>query len=163
MGISRIGGAASVIATLVVLPLAVTACTDEPELTTAPTSAAPPAGTEESRSLVQNYLDAMRVKDVDQGRVPLCSAMVDMFDTSATGPAGDFADHFTVPAAEIIEIRPVDGGHEVDTAVTVVAGSERERVDLVFTVVADGDGWCIADESLAESPSPATPSAPPVG
>ncbi|MEK8109959.1 hypothetical protein NKG94_47325 [Micromonospora sp. M12] len=47
----------------------------------------------------------MTAKDVAAGRSQLCALLQDGFDLSATGPNGDFADHFQVPEAAITGIR----------------------------------------------------------
>ncbi|MFD0784846.1 hypothetical protein ACFQZ8_13130, partial [Micromonospora azadirachtae] len=103
---------------------------------------------------VQAYLDAVVAKDVDAGRSQLCAVMHDAFDAGATGPNGDFADHFKVPEAAITDIRPGPRGQQVDVSVTVAVGSRKAVRPLVFTVTRDGADWCIS----GEAPGSATPS-----
>ena len=55
------------------------------------------------------------------------------FDAAATGPNGDFADHFTVPQATITDVRSGPHGQEVSTAVTVAVGSRKATRPLLFT------------------------------
>ncbi|WP_433529215.1 hypothetical protein ACQPYA_23265 [Micromonospora sp. CA-263727] len=99
-----------------------------------------------SRERVQAYLDAMAAKDVAAGRNQLCSVLHEAFDEAATGPNGNFADHFDVPRAEITDIRPGPAGQEVSTSISVTAGSRKLTRKLLFTVTRDGLDWCISDE-----------------
>ncbi|MGK5741932.1 hypothetical protein [Micromonospora sp. URMC 103] len=112
-----------------------------------------------SRERVQAYLDAMIAKDAAAGRSQLCATLHDAFDAGASGPNGDFADHFTVPQAEITDIRSGPHGQEVNVTVSVTAGSRKVTRALVFTVTRDGADWCIAGEAPA-GPA-ATPTAKP--
>ncbi|NES29549.1 hypothetical protein GCE86_16925 [Micromonospora terminaliae] len=109
-----------------------------------------------SRERVQAYLDAMAAKDVDAGRSQLCAPMQSAFDAAATGPNGDFADHFTVPQATITDVRSGPQGEEVSTSVTVAVGSRKATRSLLFTVTRSGADWCIAGETPGgNTPSPA--------
>nr|MDT0662129.1 hypothetical protein [Micromonospora sp. DSM 115978] len=117
-------------------------------------------GADESRQLVQNYLDAMRAKDVATGRGQLCAAMHEAFDQGATGPNGDFAEHFDVADAEIVDIRPQDGGQAVSTAITVEASGEQIPARIMFVVSRTDAGWCIADERVGGNTPAPTGSAP---
>ncbi|TDC21742.1 hypothetical protein E1211_31950, partial [Micromonospora sp. 15K316] len=108
-----------------------------------------------SRERVQAYLDAVVAKDVDAGRGQLCAVMHEAFDAGATGPNGDFADHFTVPEAAITDVRSGPHGQEVAVSVTVAVGSRKVARPLVFTVTRDGADWCISGEAPgAGTPSP---------
>ncbi|RIV38502.1 hypothetical protein D2L64_12835 [Micromonospora radicis] len=109
-----------------------------------------------SRERVQAYLDAMTAKDVAAGRSQLCAVLHKAFDAAATGPNGDFADHFEVSQVEITDIRPGPVGQEVSTAVTVTVGKREATRPLLFTVTRDGLDWCISDERPGgHSPAPA--------
>ncbi|MER7456532.1 nuclear transport factor 2 family protein [Micromonospora sp. NPDC126480] len=109
-----------------------------------------------ARERVQAYLDAMTAKDVAAGRSQLCAVMHEAFDAAATGPNGDFADHFEVPQAQITDIRPGPRGQEVSAAVSVTAGTRKLTRPLLFTVTRDGADWCIAAEAPGgNTPSPA--------
>ncbi|MFY1651209.1 hypothetical protein ACN27J_09965 [Solwaraspora sp. WMMB762] len=142
---------------LALLTSTATGCTVSPQPQPGPTGTDVSVGAEESRRLVQDYLDAMVAKDLDKGRAQLCAATQDIFDASATGPNGDFAESLMVERAEIVASRPVPVGHEVTATVTAAvgsttlrAGSETLRVSLVFTVTPAGSGdggWCIHDET----------------
>ncbi|MFG2055781.1 hypothetical protein ACGFI9_17315 [Micromonospora sp. NPDC048930] len=110
-----------------------------------------------SRERVQAYLDAMAAKDVDAGRSQLCAPMQAAFDAAATGPNGDFADHFTVPQSTITDVRSGPHGQEVSTAVTVAVGSRTATRPLLFTVTRSGADWCIAGEAPGgNTPEPST-------
>ncbi|GAB3150733.1 hypothetical protein GCM10027290_38750 [Micromonospora sonneratiae] len=143
-------------ATLVVLPLGMTACgsDDGDEGGRAAEDAA-----QKARERVQGYLDAMVAKNVDAGRTQLCPSLHETFDKAATGPNGDFAKHFTVSAASITDVRADNGTQKVSTAVTVV-GERTSQVGLLFTVVKSDGQWCIAREEAGGNvtPSPADPS-----
>ncbi|MFD2763243.1 hypothetical protein [Micromonospora eburnea] len=106
-----------------------------------------------SRERVQAYLDAMAAKDTDAGRSQLCAPAQTAFDAAATGPNGDFADHFTVPQATITDVRSGPNGQEVSTSVTVAVGSRKATRPLLFTVTRSGADWCIS----AEAPGGNTP------
>ena len=109
-----------------------------------------------SRERVQAYLDAMAAKDVDAGRSQLCAPTQTAFDAAATGPNGDFADHFTVPQATITDVRSGPHGQEVTTSVTVAVGSRKATRSLLFTVTRTGADWCIAGEAPGgNTPAPA--------
>ncbi|MGI5519469.1 hypothetical protein ACQEUX_00740 [Micromonospora sp. CA-259024] len=154
---------AATAAGLVLLPAALVGCgigggaTDE--------SAAKPArapaeeAAARSRERVQAYLDAMTAKDVAAGRSQLCALLHDGFDLGATGPNGDFADHFQVPEAAITGIRSGPAGQEVSVSVSVAVGKRTVARPLVFTVTRDGGDWCIAGEAPGGAPAAgATPS-----
>ncbi|HEX5597936.1 MAG TPA: hypothetical protein VFX61_18270 [Micromonosporaceae bacterium] len=113
-----------------------------------------------SRERVQNYLDAMKTKDPNLGREQLCEVLRPSFDTAATSPNGDFADHFTVTDAIITEVRANGGEQEIDAAVTVSAAGQDSAINLRFTVRKIGEQWCIADEVPVEG-SAGTPSTAP--
>lgn len=106
-----------------------------------------------SRERVQAYLDAMIGKDVDAGRNQLCEPARAAFDAAATGPNGDFADHFSVRRATITDVRSGPNGQQVSTTVTVAVGSRKATRRLVFTVTRSGADWCIS----AEAPGGRTP------
>lgn len=151
------------VALLALLPIAVAGCglggSDEPG--DAPGGTAQRAPAEEaaakSRERVQAYLDAMAAKDVDAGRSQLCAPAQAAFDTAATGPNGDFADHFTVPQATITDVRSGPSGQEVSTSVTVAVGSRKATRPLLFTVTRSGADWCISAEAPGgHTPDPAT-------
>ncbi|GGM37992.1 hypothetical protein GCM10011608_23280 [Micromonospora sonchi] len=109
-----------------------------------------------SRERAQAYLDAITAKDVEAGRSQLCAVLHEAFDGAATGPNGDFADHFKVSKAEIVDIRPGPSGQEVSAAVTVAVGKRTATRPLLFTVTQDGLDWCISDERPGgHSPAPA--------
>ncbi|MFG2061388.1 hypothetical protein ACGFIK_08185 [Micromonospora sp. NPDC048871] len=109
-----------------------------------------------SRERVQAYLDAMVAKDVVAGRSQLCTVLHESFDEAATGPNGDFADHFTVAQTEITDIRPGPLGQEVSTVVTVTVGKRKADRGLLFTVTREGLDWCISGERPGgHSPAPA--------
>ncbi|MEU1603364.1 hypothetical protein [Micromonospora matsumotoense] len=108
-----------------------------------------------ARERVQAYLDAMAAKDPAAGRHQLCATMQAGFDAAATGPNGDFADHFKVPAATITDIRTGAKGQEVSTTVTVSVGAKKATRSLLFTVTRDGADWCIAgEEPGGHTPAP---------
>ncbi|MFV2083205.1 nuclear transport factor 2 family protein [Micromonospora sp. LOL_021] len=153
---------------LALLTSTATGCTVSPQPQPEPTGTDVPIGAEESRRLVQDYLDAMVAKDLDKGRAQLCAATQEIFDASATGPNGDFAESLMVERAEIVAGRPVPVGHEVTATVTAAvgsttlrAGAETIRVSLVFTVTPAGSGdggWCIHDETATpDQPGDAGP------
>ncbi|GAB3088236.1 hypothetical protein [Micromonospora schwarzwaldensis] len=135
---------------LALLPVALTACGDD-ETTegSAPATQQAPAreAAAKSRERVQAYLDALTARDVAAGRSQLCAPLQAAFDTSATGPNGDFADHFTVPQATITDVRTGPRGQEVSASVTVAAGSRTATRALLFTVTRTGADWCIAGEA----------------
>lgn len=110
-----------------------------------------------SRERVQAYLDAMTAKDVAAGRNQLCAALHEAFDAAATGPNGDFADHFTVPQAQITDVRPGPAGQQVSATVSVTVGSREAIRPLLFTVTRDGADWCIAGEEPGGNTPAATP------
>lgn len=145
------------------LPLVLLGCGigEEEDPATKPGRAPAEEATTKSRERVQAYLDAMTAKDVAAGRSQLCAALQESFDAAATGPNGDFADHFTVPQAEITDIRSGPRGQEVSTSISVAAGSRTLTRPLLFTVTRDGADWCIAAEAPGgNAASPAAPASP---
>ncbi|MFG1882096.1 hypothetical protein [Micromonospora sp. NPDC049102] len=106
-----------------------------------------------SRERVQAYLDAMMAKDVAAGRSQLCALLHGGFDLAATGPNGDFADHFEVPQATITDVRAGKRGQEVSVSVSVTAGKSTVTRPLLFTVTRDGGDWCIAGEAPGGHPA----------
>ncbi|HEX7746565.1 MAG TPA: hypothetical protein VF462_15045 [Micromonosporaceae bacterium] len=111
-------------------------------------------GATPSRQRVQDYLYAMRAKDVTRGRSQLCPGLHPTFDQAATGPNGDFARHFTVPAAQILDVRANGGKQEVLASVTVAAGGGTLVRSLRFTVAKGAAGWCIDSEVPVANPGP---------
>lgn len=111
-------------------------------------------GPEKARALVQAYLDAVVAKDPAVGREQLCPPLREAFDRSATGPNGDFAEHFTVSEVAITDVRAKDATHqEVSTVIRTEVEEEEGRVRLLFTVARTEQGWCIADERPGGNPS----------
>ncbi|MGC4896638.1 hypothetical protein [Micromonospora sp. DT31] len=160
-------GRITVLATLVLLPTAVAACGSKAggADTPAPDRAAAEEATTKSRERVQAYLDALIARDPAAGRSQLCAPMHAAFDAAATGPNGDFADHFTVPQAVVGDVRSGPNGQEVRASVTVRAGSRTGTRSLLFTVTRAGTDWCISGEVPADGPveptvSPSEPSPP---
>ena len=109
----------------------------------------------------------MIAKDTAAGRPALCTPMHETFDRSATGPNGDFAEHFEVAEAVITDVRARDGGgQEVSTLITTVVSERSNQTPLLFTVVPTDQGWCISDErpgtNATGSPAPGsrTPCSP---
>ncbi|MEU4678042.1 hypothetical protein [Micromonospora sp. NPDC023737] len=155
MGVThrRLAGAALALA---ILPSALAGCGlgGEAEESPKPDQAPAEEADAKSRERVQAYLDAVVAKDVDAGRSQLCAVMHEAFDAAATGPNGDFADHFKVPEAAITDIGSGPRGQQVNVSVTVAVGSRKVVRPLVFTVTRDGADWCIS----GEAPGSATPS-----
>ncbi|SIN10392.1 nuclear transport factor 2 family protein [Micromonospora cremea] len=150
---------AATAAGLVLLPVALVGCGltgggDEPAAK--PERAPAEEAATRSRERVQAYLDAMTAKDVAAGRSQLCALLHEGFDLGATGPNGDFADHFEVPEAAITDVRSGPRGQEVSVSVAVTAGKRKITRPLVFTVTRDGGDWCIAGEVPGGAP-PAGP------
>ncbi|MGW4497567.1 hypothetical protein ACWENR_02955 [Micromonospora sp. NPDC004336] len=139
------------------LPLALLGCgIGEDDDSTKPGRAPAEEAAAKSRERVQAYLDAMTAKDVAAGRSQLCAVLQESFDAAATGPNGDFADHFKVPQAEITDVRSGPRGQEVSATVSVTAGSRTTTRPLLFTVTRDGADWCIAAEAPGgNTPAPA--------
>ncbi|MBG6064044.1 nuclear transport factor 2 family protein [Micromonospora ureilytica] len=148
---------------LMLLPVALVGCGigggDEDESAAKPPRVPAEEAATRSRERVQAYLDAMTAKDVAAGRSQLCALLHDGFDLGATGPNGDFADHFQVPKAAITDVRSGPLGQEVRVSVSVAVGKRTVTRPLVFTVTRDGSDWCIAGE--APGTAPAAPAAPP--
>ncbi|HEY0697309.1 MAG TPA: hypothetical protein VGD43_05810 [Micromonospora sp.] len=158
MGVPRRGVAVPVGIAAVLLTVGLTGCGIGPG---SPDD--PPTPTEDvvqqARERVQAYLDAVKAKQVAAGREQLCAPLQAAFDASATGPNGDFAEHFTVAAATIDEVRPGDGRKpEVSATVTVSAGGRDVPVSLVFTVARNEGRWCIADERQGQPSAAPRPS-----
>lgn len=152
MGVSRRRRVMAV-AALVLLPLGSAGCGDADEPAEDPNRVSAEEATTKARERVQAYLDAMVAKDTTAGRSQLCVPAHAAFDAAATGANGDFADHFTVSAAEITDVRPGPQGQEVSTSVTVTVGKQSTSKPLLFTVTRSGVDWCIA----AEAPGGRTP------
>ncbi|WP_328344331.1 hypothetical protein [Micromonospora sp. NBC_00421] len=133
---------------LVLLPFALLGCGlgGDGEADGQPERAPAQEASAKARERVQAYLDAMAAKDPAAGRNQLCATMQAGFDAAATGPNGDFADHFQVPDATITDIRTGTRGQEVSTTVTVSVGAKKATRPLLFTVTRDGADWCIAGE-----------------
>ncbi|SCF00499.1 nuclear transport factor 2 family protein [Micromonospora chokoriensis] len=142
---------AATAAGLVLVPVVLGGCgiggDAEEEPATKPARAPAEEAAARSRERVQAYLDAMTAKDVAAGRSQLCALLHDSFDLGATGPNGDFADHFQVPEAAITDIRSGPSGQEVSVSVSVTSGKRTVARPLVFTVTRDGGDWCIAAEA----------------
>ncbi|MET8371699.1 nuclear transport factor 2 family protein [Micromonospora sp. DT68] len=157
---------AATAAGLVLLPAALVGCGigggDKDESAAKPERAPAEEAATRSRERVQAYLDAMIAKDVAAGRSQLCALLHESFDLAATGPNGDFADHFTVPEASIADVRSSPRGQEVSVSVSVTAGKKKITRPLVFTVTRDGGDWCIAAEAPGGVPAgSASPTAVP--
>ena len=147
---------------LALLPAALAACgSGGQDGKDAPPSGKAPAeeAAAKSRERVQAYLDALTARDAAAGRSQLCAPMHAAFDAAATGPNGDFADHFTVPDATITDVRSGPNGQEVSASVTVAAGSRKATRSLLFTVTRNGADWCISGEVPGDRT--ADPSEPP--
>lgn len=147
MGSSHRGRFAG-LALLALLPAALAACgSGDQGGDTPPTGKAPAEeAAAKSRERVQAYLDALTARDAAAGRSQLCAPMHAAFDSAATGPNGDFADHFTVPEATITDVRSGPNGQEVSASITVAAGSRKAARSLLFTVTRNGADWCISGE-----------------
>ncbi|MFD6567337.1 nuclear transport factor 2 family protein [Micromonospora profundi] len=156
---------AATAAGLVLLPAALVGCGiggGKEESAAKPERAPAEEAATRSRERVQAYLDAMIAKDVAAGRSQLCALLHEGFDIAATGPNGDFADHFTVPEASITDVRSSPRGQEVSVSVSVTAGKKKITRPLVFTVTRDGGDWCIAAEAPGGVPAgSASPTAVP--
>ncbi|WBC07116.1 hypothetical protein [Micromonospora sp. WMMA1947] len=151
---------------LALLPAALAACgSGGQDGKDAPPSGKAPAeeAAAKSRERVQAYLDALTARDAAAGRSQLCAPMHAAFDSAATGPNGDFADHFTVPEATITEVRSGPNGQEVSASITVAVGSRKAARSLLFTVTRTGADWCISGEVPGEPAVEATadPTEPP--
>ncbi|MDG4756875.1 hypothetical protein [Micromonospora sp. WMMD710] len=151
---------AATAAALVLLPVALVGCGiggGDEEPAAKPEQAPAEEAATRSRERVQAYLDAMTAKDVAAGRSQLCAVLQDGFDLSATGPNGDFADHFEVPAATITDVQAGPRGQQVSVSVSVTAGKRKVTRPLVFTVIRDGSDWCIAGEAPGGAPAAPAP------
>ncbi|MEU4790052.1 hypothetical protein AB0F95_10140 [Micromonospora tulbaghiae] len=155
------------LALLALLPAALAACGSGGRGGDTPPSGKAPAeeAAAKSRERVQAYLDALTARDAAAGRSQLCAPMHAAFDSAATGPNGDFADHFTVPEATITEVRSGPNGQEVSASITVAAGSRKAARSLLFTVTRNGADWCISGEVPGGAPvdPDVSPSGPPPG
>lgn len=155
MGVTQ--GKAALTVALAALAFAVSGCgigADEPA--EEPDRAPAEEAATKARERVQAYLDAMVAKDVAAGRGQFCAPAHPAFDAAATGPNGDFAEHFTVPQATITDVRSGPTGQEVSTSITVTVGKRSVSRDLLFTVTRSGADWCIASEAPGGN-APATP------
>ncbi|MBB5115292.1 hypothetical protein AB0K27_16405 [Micromonospora echinospora] len=165
MGRSHRGRFAALALALALTPAALAACgSGDKGAATAPSGRAPAEeAAAKSRERVQAYLDALTARDADAGRSQLCAPMHAAFDAAATGPNGDFADHFTVPDATITDVRSGPNGQEVSASVTVAAGSRKATRSLLFTVTRNGADWCISGEAPRDRTAEPTadPSGPP--
>ena len=151
-------------AVLAILPLSLTGCGLRDRVDGGAGGGAPvDDGADKSRARVQAYLDAMKAKSVDAGREQLCAPMHASFDKAATGPNGDFADHFTVPEAIITDVRAKGGDQEVSAAITVSAGGRKIPVKILFTVARADGQWCIAKETVGGNTPPPSGSPTPAG
>ena len=113
-----------------------------------PPAPSPTDDTAAVRKPVEEYLVAMRAKDVNKGREQLCEGMRATFDQNATGPDGDFASHFTVPRASVVTVAGAGDSREVTASVTVQAQGQATAISVLFTVSPFDGGWCIAAEKL---------------
>ncbi|MFY1672276.1 hypothetical protein ACN27G_20305 [Plantactinospora sp. WMMB334] len=120
----------------------------------------PDEGPERARERVQAYLDAMKAKSVADGREQLCEPLRKSFDQAATGPTGDFAKHFTVSAAKIVDVRANGADQDVSTSITVKVGGKAASTKILFTVARADGQWCIAREQVGGH-TPAPPSGTP--
>jgi hypothetical protein len=105
---------------------------------------------------VQNYLDAMKTKDVAKGKEQMCPALQAGFLSNATKASGDFADTFTVSGASITRVQPGDIDRKVATSLTLKAKAtaKTKPAALEFTVHKMNGGWCISMEALGPTPTP---------
>ncbi|AVT33723.1 hypothetical protein C6361_34625 [Plantactinospora sp. BC1] len=115
----------------------------------------PDEGPQRARERVQAYLDAMKAKSVADGREQLCEPLRESFDQAATGPNGDFAKHFSVPAATITDVRANGADQDVSTSITVKVGGKSTPTKVLFTVARADGQWCIAKETIGgHTPAP---------
>jgi hypothetical protein len=105
---------------------------------------------------VQNYLDAMKTKDVAKAKDQLCPALQAGFESNATKASGDFANTFTVTNATVTTVQPGSIDRTVTAAVTAKPKATNKPVPLSveFTVHKADGGWCISKEALAPTPTP---------
>ncbi|GGL96722.1 MULTISPECIES: hypothetical protein [Micromonospora] len=158
----RSGRLALAVTALVLLPGTLLGCSlgGDEEPADRPDRAPVEEADTKARERVQAYLDAMVAKDAAAGRNQFCAPLHEGFDAAATGPNGDFADHFEVSQATITEVRSGSRGQEVAVTLTVTAGSRQAERALDFTVTRTGADWCISGEAPgtpAPSGSPADP------
>jgi hypothetical protein len=122
--------------------------------TGAASSSAPPsdeAADAAAQGTVQNYLDAMKAKDVAKGRAQMCPAGQADFDKAATTPNGDFADTFTVNAVKVDKVERSGDDRKVTATLTATTKSTKQKksVSVKFTLQSSGGSWCISGEELA--------------
>jgi hypothetical protein len=110
-----------------------------------------------ARERVQSYLQAMKAKDVLQGRSQFCAVLQNAFDTAATSPNGDFADHFTVSDATITEVRADGDAQKAHTLITVAADGKSSSLIIDFTVTKIDGVWCIAGEMPGDAKASGAP------
>ncbi|ASW56062.1 hypothetical protein [Plantactinospora sp. KBS50] len=107
-----------------------------------------------ARERVQAYLDAMKAKDVAAGREQLCAPLQETFDKAATGSSGDFAKHFTVTEAEIVDVSSDNGWERVESTVTVEVSGKSLSRSVSFAVTSVDGAWCIGKEEPAATADP---------
>jgi hypothetical protein len=123
--------------------------TSVPATTSAPVSPGEDADTQ-ARTTVQNYLDAMKTKDVAKGKAQMCPALRDTFDQVATGPNGDFAKHFVLKSAKVDKVEKAGENRKVTASLSLQANSgETKDATVVYTAQTSGGGWCISNEAVA--------------
>jgi hypothetical protein len=156
MGVTRRRGAVLAAVLAVVLPLGSTGCgVIDSVRRGSEENAAPDDGPERARARVQAYLDAMKEKSVEDGREQFCEPVREAFDAAATSANGDFADHFTVVEAEIVDVRAKGPDQDVSTSITVRSQGRTSTMRVLFTVARADGQWCIArEEPGGHSPAP---------
>ncbi len=104
-----------------------------------------------AQGTVQNYLDAMKAKDVAKGRAQMCPAGQADFDKAATTPNGDFADTFTVNTVKVDKVERSGDDRKVTATLTATTKSTKQKksVSVKFTLQSAGSAWCISGEELA--------------
>ena len=148
------------------LALAMSACgSDEPssasgDPSSAPSSKAAKAPEDRARETVQVYLDAMKSKDVAKGKQQFCPALHEKFDKTATSEDGDFSQDFALEQSSITKVEAAgNDGHTVSTSLVVHSkkeGANAVKADINYSVHQLGDLWCIYNEEIVGTPSPAT-------
>ncbi|WP_144127626.1 hypothetical protein [Catellatospora sichuanensis] len=100
----------------------------------------------EVRMAVENYLDAVKHRDVAQGRLLICADVREKFDAVATTDAGAFSARFTLVAYSIADTRFKGTDVQVRAAqeISVAGQAEPEKTTIVYTMTRTADGWCIA-------------------
>jgi hypothetical protein len=103
-----------------------------------------------ARVPVDNYLSAMKAKDVGKGREQLCASLQAGFDKAATGPNGDFADHFVVNQAQVDKVEQAGNDRKVTATITAApkSGGSSQTISVRFTVQSVSSSWCISNEAL---------------